>query len=49
MVKNSYLIYVLLKNSNFFWELFLQYNTHFCTISLKNAKVSLKMGTKSSG
>jgi len=37
MVKNLYLIYVLLKNSNIF-ERFLKYSTHFCTISLKNKK-----------
>jgi len=30
-VKNSYLIYVFLKNSIFF----LQYSTHICKISLK--------------
>jgi len=42
-VKNSYLIYVLLKISSFFfWEFFLQYTTHFYTISLKNIKNELK-------
>ena len=46
--KNSYLIHVLLKYSNFFLEWFLQYTTHFCTISLKNTKIKLKIGTKSS-
>jgi len=29
MVKNSYLIYVLLKNSNFLGDFFLQYSTYF--------------------
>ena len=48
MVKNSYLIYALLKNSNLFMEFILQYSTHFCTISLKNKKINLKIGTKSS-
>ena len=38
MVKNSYLIYVLLKNSNFFREFCLQYSTHLCTILLKKYK-----------
>ena len=42
MVKNSYLIYVLLKKSIFFWKIFLQYSTHFCTISLKKTKINLK-------
>jgi len=47
--KNSYLIYVLLKNSNFFWKIFLQYSTHFCIILFKkNTKINLKIGTKSS-
>ena len=46
MVKNSYQIYVKLKNSIFFWEFFLQYSTHFHTISLKKNKVNLKIGTK---
>jgi len=38
MVKNSYLIYVLLINSNFFGDFFLQYTTHFRTILLKTTK-----------
>ena len=44
-VKSSYLIFVLLKNSNFFWKLFLQYSTHFCKIP----KVVIEnfIGTKS--
>jgi len=37
---------VLLKNSKFFWEFFIQYSTHFCTISFKNIKTNLKIGTK---
>jgi len=44
-VKNSYLIYVLLKNSNFFLGIFLQYSTHFIK---KNTKINLKIGTKNS-
>ena len=48
MVKNSYLTCVQLKNSNLFWNFFLQYSTHFCTILLKNSKINLKIGTKSS-
>ena len=35
MVKISYLTCVMLKNSNFFWEFFLEYFTHLCIISLK--------------
>jgi len=31
----------LLKNSNFFWELFLQYSTHICTILLKKKMLKL--------
>jgi len=45
-VKNLYLIFVLLKNFSFFWEIVLQYFTHFCTISLENTKINLKIGTK---
>jgi len=47
VVKNSYLIYVLLKKYNFCWECFLQYSVHLCTISLKNTKIYFKIGTKS--
>jgi len=47
-VKNSYLIYVLLKNSNFLGDFFLQNSTDLCTISIKNTKINLKIGTKSS-
>jgi len=48
-VKNSYSIYVLLKNSNVLWIFFLQYTTYFSTISLKkNTKINLKIGNKSS-
>jgi len=43
-VKNSYLICVLLKKSSFFFGNFLEYFTHFCTISLKNTKNKLKIG-----
>ena len=39
-VKNLYLIHVLFKNSIFFFEIFLQYYTHFFTILLKNTKVT---------
>jgi len=31
-----------------FFEWFLQYSKHFCTISLKNTKIYFKIGTKSS-
>ena len=46
-VKNSYLIYILLKNSRVFLEWFF---TIFYTILLKkkNTKIDLKIGTKSS-
>jgi len=37
VVKNSYLIYILLKKS-IFWERFLQHSVHFCKISSKNLK-----------
>jgi len=48
VVKNSYLIYVLLKKL-IFLERFLQHSTHLCTISLKkNTKINLKTRTKSS-
>lgn len=46
-VKNSYLIYVFIKNSNFVLERFLQYFTYLCTFSLKNTKIYLKVETKS--
>jgi len=48
MVKNSYLIFILLNNSIFLGFFFLQYSTHLCTISLKNTKINFKIGTKSS-
>ena len=38
MVKNVYSTHVLLKNSKFLEERFLQYSTYLCTISLKNTK-----------
>jgi len=41
VVKNLYLIYVLSKNS-IFLEIFLQYSTHFCIISLKKYQSLLK-------
>jgi len=45
-VKNSYLIYVWLKNL-FFFEGFLQYSTYFCIISLKKIlKLNLNQGPK---
>jgi len=47
-VKSSYLIFVLLKNSNFFGIFFLHYSTHFGTIPLKDTKINLKIGIKSS-
>jgi len=36
----------MLKILIFFLELFLQYSTHFYTISLKYTKIYLKVGTK---
>jgi len=45
MVKNSYLIRVLLKQVNFFCKNSLQYSTHFMK---KNTKINLIIGTKSS-
>ena len=35
VLKNSYLIHVLLKYSNCFWESVSKYSTYFCEIPLK--------------
>jgi len=49
MTKNLYLICVLLKKFNLiFLGIFLQYSTYFCTISLKNTNINLKIENKSS-
>jgi len=48
-VKNSYLIYALLKNSNFFFAMiFTILYTYMDNFIKKNTKINLKIGTKSS-